>query len=158
MWSPVCDVFSEDGAQAERDETGTGFSETETKLSERIGSGLPRFARHQKTLDDSLAVIGIVGLVIVGFGIYDNLGYDFAERLYNPSIDWVTVGSWFIFICYVCVFIAKLCIRNMEYRERKEYLSARRREAYMAVHPPERELEFHVNAELARKIEEGLKI
>lgn len=158
MWSPVCDVFSEGEPQAERDRTGTGFPEADAKLSERIGSGLPRFARQQKTLDDSLAVIGIIGLVIVGFGIYDNLGYNFAERLYNPSIDWVTVGSWFIFICYVCVFIAKLCLRNMEYRERKEYLSARRREAYMAVHPPKRELEFHVNAELARKIEEGMKI
>ena len=78
-------------------------------LSDRIEDNIASLERQQAVLLKALVVVGVISLLMMGLGTYNNIYFSSQmERLYNPRLPWCYIASWFIFICYFLVGALKM--------------------------------------------------
>ena len=128
-------------------------------LKERIKNEIVMLTNQQKVLSRSLAVIGLIGLCFVLFGIYINsLERTHMELIVSPELDWTIIGSMFVFVCYCFVGFFKFLVFYRIWKLQKEYLSVQQKYAYRYVHPIKNNTALYVNHVLLKELKEKGKI
>ena len=128
-------------------------------LKERIKDEIVMLTNQQKVLSRSLAVIGLIGLCFVLFGIYINsLERTHMELIVSPELDWTIIGSMFVFVCYCFIGFFKFLVFYRTWKLKKEYLSVRHHYAYRYVHPAKNDTSLFINQELLKELETKGKI
>ena len=124
------------------------------QLSERIENQISELSKQQKILSNCIAVVGLVGLCLVLFGVYVNSLEDTEmHRIVSPELDWTIIGSVIIFCCYCIIGLSKLTLSYHIWKLKKELLSANRYYAYRYVHPVEENNSLFVNEELLTNLQ-----
>lgn len=128
-------------------------------LKERIKDEIILLTNQQKILSHSFAVIGLIGLCFVLFGIYINsLERTYMELIVSPELDWTIIGSLFVFVCYCFIYFFKFLVFYRIWKLKKEYLSVRHHYAYRYVHPAKNDTSLFINQKLLQELESKGKI
>lgn len=123
-------------------------------LSERIKKEIISLTKQQRIFSHLFAIVGLVGLGFVFFGVYVNtLEETKMQQIINPQLDWTIIGSLFIFLCYCLIGVSKFVISYRTWKLKKEQLSIERHCAYRYVHPVKKESGIFINQKLLQELE-----
>ena len=123
-------------------------------LQERIKEEVASLVNQQRVLSHLLAVVGLIGLCFVFFGVYiNNLEETNMKRIISPELDWTVIGSLFIFLCYCLIGFFKFLVFYRTWKLRKEHLEVQRHCAFRYVHPIKKEVKLFVNQKVLQELQ-----